>query len=380
MDQSPTNLPGKATPPPKEIFLPKKEEKKDESKNAATKVFAVIGLAGILALLSLGIVKFAPDTVEYLTSAAVSLSSKFIPGTNPFTGPLTLSSDKRALNSGDAFALTWIKKGDEKGEFVISYPCKNGFHLEAPQENENMLLTCDTKYTFGGEARSLDLIAFSTQNLSLEVPVTLDFIKDGSEEVTYSSEITITVTETPKDENQDIVFSPIVSPMASPSASTSPILTPSPKPTPPRAISTPRPSTYVTTQSISRELPNGKPDLVIRVLETGVLNKTTGAFTQKSQIKKTDKAAVRFEVENIGTKRSGAWEFESKLPTKVNYTYSSGNQVSLMPRDKVQYIFGFDEFKAVSTLSFSIEVDPQNSEDELTENNNISFVNIEVDN
>lgn len=380
MENTPTNLPGKDTPvqkatqAPKEVFLPKKEEEKSE-KNIATKVFAVIGLAGILALLSFGIVKLAPSTFSFLSSTATSLSTKLIPKGNLFTGPLSLTSNKTSLNSGDSFTLNWTKNTDEEGSYVISYPCTNGFHLEAPQESEKMILTCNTQYSFGGDTTALDLIAFSLQNLNVEVPVTLDFTKKDSEEITYTTKFVISVKNPSLLDNKDATTTPSVVPVISsvPTKTTPPLAV---RPARTNSV-TPRTS-ITTTKTVPTENINGKSDLIVRVLETGVVNKRTNAFTPKSEIKITEKAAVRFVVENIGTKRSGVWTFESKLPTLRNYTFKSGNQMWLMPGDKVEFVLGFDEFHDVPTLSFSITVDPEGYEDELKENNNIGYVSIDI--
>jgi hypothetical protein len=341
--------------------------KKEKAKDTAIKALAIVGLAGILALVSYGVVKYAPKGIKSLASGAVSLSSKFFPGGDK----LTLKADKYNLESGEDFTLTWKNPKKDEGTYTVKYGCKDGVRLETFEEGtETGVLLCDEEYRFLDSENSITLAAYSDEEAYAEVPITLTFTKLGDEEATESAEITIQV----KNEELEEEATPTPSPTPTPTPAPTKVPTPTPYYyVPPRA-----PAPVITTVPAA-ENPNGKPDLDITILATGVVNKRTEVFTEKSEIKDNEKAAVRFEVKNIGDKQSGAWRFESKLPTKASYTFKSASQVSLMPGDKIEYVLGFDEFKNTDSLRFTIEVDPSDAVDESDETNNEATVNIDVE-
>src|SRR3989338_7477412 len=234
------------------------------------------------------------------------------------------------------------------------------------------------------DLRSLSLAAVSGENRYLDATIVLGFIDESKGMVAASDDILVTVvnsslSQSPsaREESPSPVATPSLTSTPKPSEATSP--SPSPK--------TPRKPIYQPPVERSRVIPtlippaedeNGQADLAIVALETGTYNKRTKSFTRRDNIDDDDTAAVRFIVVNAGTKRSGSWEFESDLPTKRRRLFSSGRQVSLLPKDRVEYILSFDEFRSGRNLDFEIKVDPDNKVKEMNESNNTSRIRINV--
>jgi len=117
--------------------------------------------------------------------------------------------------------------------------------------------------------------------------------------------------------------------------------------------------------------PNGKPDLSVRVLAVGTIDKETDQFIATSTVERAGKAAIRFEVTNIGTRSSGLWSFSSTLPTISTYVFRpSEQQNSLNPGDRIEYTLSFDLIKKADEGTITVDVDPGLKLDEITRDNN----------
>lgn len=126
----------------------------------------------------------------------------------------------------------------------------------------------------------------------------------------------------------------------------------------------------------------GKPDLAVKVLEIGTIDKATNVFTATTTTTTTtlhsfDRIAVRFAVENLGTKETGSWRFNAVLPTYPSYIYSSESLVSLLPGDRIEFTLGFDSVEKKDGNVVIINADPANSIFEASEDNNIARVTID---
>lgn len=125
--------------------------------------------------------------------------------------------------------------------------------------------------------------------------------------------------------------------------------------------------------------PNGFVDLSARVIEIGLVDKATGEFTASSSPSRSafnQRAAVRFLVENLGTRTSGQWTFNAVLPTFPSHIYSSPSQLALAPGDRTEYTLGFDSFEEDGEGTLIVNVDPTNSINEPNKDNNILRVTV----
>lgn len=123
--------------------------------------------------------------------------------------------------------------------------------------------------------------------------------------------------------------------------------------------------------------PNGTPDLRVRILETGIIDKSTNIFTASSSPARTDRIAVRFSIENIGTKKSDSWNFNAILPTSPTTTFNSEPQMALNPGDHIEYTLGFD-FGLEGTQEIKITADPTGVITEGNETNNSASLSMVI--
>jgi hypothetical protein len=124
--------------------------------------------------------------------------------------------------------------------------------------------------------------------------------------------------------------------------------------------------------------PSGKADLTIRILDTGVVNRSTGAYTPASSVQSSDRAGVRFEVENIGSAATSAWQFRAQLPTTdvSNINYVSNTQASLNPGEKTTFTIAFENVAARGNNPVTITLDANNTINEPNEVNNTATANV----
>jgi hypothetical protein len=116
---------------------------------------------------------------------------------------------------------------------------------------------------------------------------------------------------------------------------------------------------------------NGQVDLAPRVISVGAVNRDTGIFTPSETINTNERAAVHFEVKNIGTKTSPQWSFNVVLPTLPKHIFSSNMQKPLAPGERIEFTLGFDRFDMNSDGVVIINVDPTRGLNEKDKENNI---------
>lgn len=158
-------------------------------------------------------------------------------------------------------------------------------------------------------------------------------------------------------------------------AVTEPITTPTVTTPAPRA---PGPSTSTTLPITGAapvvSNPNGYVDLSVRIIEQGVVDKGSDTFTASSSPNRADqtrRVAVRFAIENLGTKTSPQFTFNAVLPTYPGNIFSSPTQQALGPGDRIEFTLGFDSIADTDTGVFTVNVDPAGSINEPTKANNI---------
>jgi hypothetical protein len=149
--------------------------------------------------------------------------------------------------------------------------------------------------------------------------------------------------------------------------------------TKPKTPGTTKTQTYVFTGTSTPSNPNGTVDLRARVLAVGVVDKVTGDFTASTSININARVAVRFVVENIGTKTSGAWAFIAQLPTTPFHSFESAEQIPLAPGDRIEYTIGFDSLEQQKKVQVLINVDPKFRTYDIDRNNNLVRADVFLD-
>lgn len=122
-------------------------------------------------------------------------------------------------------------------------------------------------------------------------------------------------------------------------------------------------------KSGSSIISQGKADLSGRVLTTGFVDRTTGQFFESNSISQSSRAAVKFEIENMGSYPSGNFVFTADLPSTTNSYYTSPSQNTLLPGEKREYTVSFDP-RYTGSNNVTIRIDQNSNVSESNENNN----------
>lgn len=141
-----------------------------------------------------------------------------------------------------------------------------------------------------------------------------------------------------------------------------------------------QPTYYYTYTSTPRLY--GLPDLTVEIIEVGYLRTSSpSSFRRAREVPEGERGAFRFTVRNEGTNATGLWRFRAELPTKDNRddTYTSGWQTSLMPGASKTYTIGFDDPDEGDDRRMSIDVDYNDTVDEINERNNDDTARIDVE-
>lgn len=330
--------------------------------SSATRILAIFGFVAILVIGMWGSVQIArnvPGTLSSIASAIVSFTSIFVPSTEV----IKISSESLVVQSGAPTTLTFSHESKSvEGTYTFTYGCVEGVSIALVDASDRPV-SCGERVAISSTgAFVVRPVTLTNRFADVEVFVAFTPVNAGTPTVTGSTLVTI--------ENQSITKSPSATGTAptTPSTSTTPA-TPKPQtPTKPVVIQIPvqKPSD-----------PNGYVDLVARVIEVGVVD-SSGAFTASSSPSRFSRVAVRFAIENVGTKTSREFTFSSVLPTYPPYTYFSTSQPVLNPGDRIEYTIGFDATKDASSVEFIVNVDPTGTVNEKNKDNNIMRYTIYV--
>lgn len=345
------------------------QPKNRDFRTASLKALAVVGFIAILIFGIWGVIqvgRMLPNVFSAISSAAVSLSSIFVPAER-----LEITLPSANIPSGEPFTLTWTHEGKRAdGTYSLSFECRDGLSVEAPaQSGVYQKVFCNTPFNLTNETASMKLIAISSQSRYLDVPIKLTFTRLSDAKVTAQTETAITVI------NEKVVTGAIAT-------TTTPVTTTTTNPR--TTTATPRPgtssrNTYVLTQAGRVSDPNGRPDLAVTILDTGTID-SSNIYTKVGSINRNGRGAVRFIVENLGTKTVDNWTFNAVLPTLPMYIFSSPMQPTLGPGDKIEYTLAFDQVDGAATANtLTINADPANTLwNEVSENNNIAKVILNI--
>lgn len=339
---------------------------------SSMKSLSIIGLIAILAIISFGLVKTTPAIIRGIASAAVSLSSVFIPAEK-----LVASSDVYTIGSGDTFTLKWALETSSAtpigGSYTVSYPCIDGVHLEAVGRGSNDIIFCNTIFHFLNNDNSLALVGYSTKGATVNLPVSVYFTRNEESSPSTRANVTITITG---ETSADAVKLPVKTSNSGTNTgntntgtNTSAVGTGGLNGTFQTSQIEQIPGTGLAQNGVSN--PNGNIDLTANILETGYINKETLAFVAAKEVKPDQRAAIRFEIVNLGSKAAKDWTFAAVLPTFPGYIFQSNTQQTLMPGDRAQFTLGFDSIIKKTENEFIINVDPIGSVQETNKSNNI---------
>ncbi len=331
------------------------------------RILSIVGGVAVLAgVVWVGMQGFRvlPNARETLASAFVSVQSFFSPAER-----IVLSLVDSQVVVEEPFTLSWEHRGKAAdGSYSFFYGCSDDIHLALAGDT----VFCNTELPILSTDTLLTLTAYGNVVGIASVPVEVRFRENNETVISERGELTVTV----QDERLDDAASTSTEPVAS----TTPVA-PAPITGGPNIVPAPIQTMPIITGPVSD--PNGKADLTVRVLAYGLVDKNSGVFTEKDEIPRdlpsNKRGAIKFVVENVGTKLSGEWAFEAALPTSPSYTYKSNDQDSLYPGDKIEFIIGFDKLKNADDDDYRIEIDSKDDVNESNENNNVKTGKIDID-
>lgn len=335
---------------------------------AAVRTLALIGIVAVL-LVGLwgaviaaravpGLFSAVPNTFSALASAVVSVTSTFIPAAKEKT--LTIVPPPAPVQSGESFVLSWKydRKG-VKGEYTLSFACADGVSLSSPTKSGAMgTVPCDTQFEFLNVNDAVVLTARTAQKESTEISVAITFTPSGQGEPAVSGAALLTVENgSPEDKTPE---------GADEKPRTGGGITAGPETTTVEITSGTAPARIESD-------PKGLADLAIHMIETGVVDEASGEFTANKAPSRSatgKRIAVRFYIENSGTKMSDEWFFVAHLPTTPPHAYTSPIEQTLGPGERIEFTLGFDSFEKDNRGELLIIIDPESAIDDSNRDNN----------
>ncbi len=338
--------------------------------NAAIRALAIVGVIAIVLLGLWGTiqaVRLMPNVFSALASAAVSVSSIFVPAEH-----IEITVADHTVASGKPFTLSFMKTGgSSRGSYSFLYDCRDGVSFKASDASGSYKDTfCNTPFNFNGATTDVRLVPLSVKNRYIDVPLRVRFTPEGKTVPSSESFVTLTIA------NDSLTGSPATTGTAGGAGSTGKtggsVL---------RHPGVPTSGTYVITggTNTTASNPYGRVDLSARITEIGVIDPITNVFTNTGVVHRGQRAAVRFVVENLGDKTSPYWNFNAVLPTLPYYIFSSDMQQPLNPGDRIEFTLGFDSADpSVNDSQFVVNVDPSSAIPESTKVNNIARVTLQI--
>jgi hypothetical protein len=337
--------------------------------NFTIKALAIVGFLSILAMGSFATISAALYTgraFSYLASAAVSLSSVFLPS-HQNTNTIRLTADLTEVHTGDTVTLSWQNQGtNNSGSYTFSYPCLPGFYFKVTTVARGTEVAyCNTEFNFINTDNTLKIIPISTKSRYVDMPATITFTESGRTSPSGSGSVILTTSNSALDTSENTVI---------PSSNeTGAVHIAKTEGQEQRHSYTPPGSG----EGGVADNPNGTADLKVSVIGVGTIDKVTGAFSATSTLKRSDRIGVRFAVENLGTKSSGQWRFNAILPTYPPFTFNSDAEPSLLPGDRIEFTIGFDQ-SVEGNQPVKFVIDPQNEVREMTKDNNTTAITITI--
>ncbi len=301
----------------------------------------LVAFVVIIILISLSLVPRIMSGVSSSLSAA--LYSIFVPTENA-----AVTADKKIINSGEDFTVSFKKNDTTAGLFAVSYACDASIDLVSVENAGLKEIPCDAPYYLLNNVSSIQ-IRPTTKEAVTRLVLNASFENSDTQKIESIGVVRVTI----KNDSVGTVVTP--------SNSTS---------TPITVTTTPSSPTY-TPAPVLQPTYYGTPDLAARLLQVGLLNNGVNLITPQNQFHAQDMVGIKFEVRNDGDAATGPWSFAATLPSLSTPIYNSPTQISLRPGESIIFTLGFSNLTAQEISTLTINVDPQNTVNEKAEYNNI---------
>lgn len=342
-----------------------KNEVSNESKESAIKTLAIIGFIAVIIFgvwLSVQIVRVIPTAFTSLASIADVVYE------NRPIETLTVSTDKSIVNAGESVNISWTDV-ERRGTYGITFACAEGVSVDMRRASESMSsIVCGEKIELSDDTNALDVIVHSEKRRFIDVPFTVSFTQNATDETLFEKNGSVTVVNATIPQSVDVAIDTDTDDTSETPGDDTPADTDTTAT--PGGSTTPQPTPEVRETVITRiptSDPNGFVDLKVTYLGVGSLDGND--FNPSATIDTDERGAMRFEVRNIGSKTSEEWTFDALLPSGV--TFESGEQTGLKPNERATITLGFDTFGATGMRDIGADVDVD--EDIDTSNNDFDW-------
>ncbi len=374
------------TPEPKEQDTSVKETATDilgdehiKISNTGVKALALVGFVFILSFFVWGAIQIIPSGENAVTSAVSSVIS--VPNFKKDEGIL-FTFPTHNVQSGRNFPLTWTHKTSGEGVYLFEYACVENVGIEIKSKAGDTIKVACGKPLNIGDVKVFEFTIFSTEKRFVDVPMSIMFLPDdASLAITQASTFLTVSNKNPTGgktiENTESTVVPARgSAVGGKKSSTQRGI----KTTETRVIESGKTGGSVGT-AIKPSFQTGVPDLSVTIMATGVVDKSSNTLTPKALVGQNDRAGIRFEVKNIGTKASGAWTFIVDLPLSTGtYVFRpKEQQASLNPNERTEYTLGFDGItRSKDKAEVIINIDTAREVPETNRKNNTAKVTMPI--
>lgn len=301
-------------------------------KVATIKLLAIIGFFAVTAIIVWALiqgVRIFPHAFSSLASIAESIQGYE-------RQQLEIKLDKNIVNSGETFALTWTDMSGN-GTYHFGYSCTDGLSLRIRTSEDALReISCTEDLELPKEANGLFVTATTLSQRFSDLTFSVRFDAEKGDNHITQSQVTI-VNATLAIKATEVAAVPTPTPEVAQVNATIVLPTPPVAPT----VSVPVVSTTQPAATIISILPQSNPsgfiDLKMSFGAVGTMSGNT--FTPVSAYDDDARGGLRFEVKNIGTKRSDTWTYRVELPEG---TYTSDAQAPLEPNERVVFTMSFD--------------------------------------
>ncbi len=289
-------------------------------------IFAVLGFALTVGYFSIQISKITPPTIARISRSAANVTESFI-----HASTLTFSASKLRVASNEPFTLSWHRSGTAsnapEGSYSLYYPCTKTAYLEVERLGDRTLVLCNTIFTMPGQSNGATARIFANPRETTDVPIVVMFTPNGASKANLQEQVTMSITggSIPATLTASIEQARKLDPIGA---------------------------------SIGKPIyiPGKGQDLALTILDVGYIDQKTGAYIASKNVHYKQRAAVRFEVKNVGTATSDTWTFSSNLPTSPAYNFTSYTQNALKPGAAIQLTLEFNSIDRDEKVPVSITV------------------------
>jgi hypothetical protein len=301
-------------------------------------------LVAFIIIILLMSASYIPNIMSRISSSlSAALYSVFVPVENA-----TMTVDKKIINSGEDFTISF-KKGDlTNGIFTVSYACNSDVELASIETNGLKKIDCDTSYYLLDNETAIKIRPTTSESV-VRLVVNGAFENNDTQKTESIGVARVTVKN---DALGVVITNPIATSTNNNSNSNNQNIAPIYNPV--------LPPTYY-----------GKPDLAVRILQTGILNQYNNVISNRNQFTYSDMVGIKFEIRNDGEANTGPWYFTATLPSLSTPVYTSNTQMSLRPGESIIFTLGFSDLTNQRIGIITINADPRNTVAESIEYNNI---------